>query len=394
MQLFFPRREKKEQFLVLDIGTETIKTLIFEKIGEKNILSAASLEYLDSYDIPNQESPGIETIKDFISRIVQNLKKEIKRLPENTLLSLPANILRSKVILQSCRRKNPKGLIDEKEANLILEEVSSKTEEAVSQILAEEIGILPKDLHLTSLKILEIKIDGYQVPTLQGYNGKNLVFKILTTFLPEDYFKNIEDIARELGLKRLEILHPAQGLPTINLTEGENSIFLDIGGKTTQIFLIKDGKLEKTEQFEDGGVSFSQSLSQDLGISEKDGRELKERYSKKLLSIEVKNRISEILARPKIDWYNNLKLKIKEMNPKGLLPSIFYLFGGGSQLPEIQEILQEGNWQDIQFREEPKIKFLSPKDCYPPISLKEEKFSSLILNNPQYTPSSLIYHAR
>jgi len=393
MQLFFPKREKKEQFLVLDIGTETIKTLIFEKKGEKNILLAASLEYFDNYELFDSKNFETDIIKRIITKTTQDLK--VKRLPRNALFGLSANILKGKIFFQSFQRKNSKELINKKEAGAILKEVLTQTQKTVSQFVAEEIGILPKDLRFLSFKILEIKIDGYQVPALEGYSGQNLVFRVLAIFLPEDYFKNIESIAGAFNLKKFKILHLIENLPRASPTESENGLFLDIGGQTTEIFLIKDGHLEKIEEMGIGGKTFSQGLSQALGIREKEGRELKERYSKELLSIGVKNRISEILDSSQKNWYENLKSKIKEMNPKGLLPSTIFLFGGGSLLPEIQEILKEGNWQDIRFMgEEPVIKFIYPKNCYPPLSIEKRENLAPILNNPQYTSSFLIYYAR
>ena len=391
MRLFFLKREKKEDFLVLDIGTEAVKTLILEKYKDKIIISAAALEYFDSYGLFDSKNFEAEIIKKTISKTIQDL--ETKRLPENVFFGLPANILKVKILLQSVKRKNSKALIDKKEAESVCQEVLNEAQKIVSQLILDESGILAKDLHFISLKILEIKIDGYQVPTLQGYSGENLVFRVLTISLPKDYFKDIEGIARTLHLKNFTILHPAQSLPLVHLPKSENSIFLDVGGKTTQIVLIKDGKLEKIESFEGGGEAFSQIISQDLGIRERDGKELKERYSNKLLSIEAKNKIREILAKPQREWYENLKSKIKEINPTGLLPPTLFLFGGGSLLPEIQEILEEGDWRGPRFTNQPEIKFIYPKDCYLPLNPKEGKSSTLILNNPQYTPSFLIFYA-
>lgn len=386
------KREKKEDFLVLDIGTEAVKTLILEKHKDKIIISAVAKEYFDSFGLFDSKNFEVEIIKKTISKTIQDL--ETKRLPKNVFFGLPANILKVKILLQSLKRKNPKALIDKKEAESVCQEVLKEAQKKVSQLILDESGILSKDLHFISLKILEIKIDGYQVPTLHGYSGENLVFRVLTISLPKDYFKDIEGIARTLHLKNFTISHPAQSLPLAHLPKSENSIFLDVGGKTTQIVLIKDGKLERIESFEGGGEAFSQIISQDLGIRERDGRELKERYSNKLLSIEAKNKIREILAKPQREWYENLKAQIKEINPTGLFPPTLFLFGGGSLLPEIQEILEEGGGLGPRFTNQPEIKFIYPKDCYLPPTPKEGKSSTLILNNPQYTLSFLIFYAR
>lgn len=393
MQLFFSQRPKRKSYLVLDIGTETIKVLVLEKLGEKIILSAALSEYFDSYGLANGQNSEGEIAERIINSCLQVVKKEIKKQPENVLFALPANLFRAKIIFQSFRRKSVKEPIGKKEADSIRKEILLASQKKISDLVAEGIGILAQDIHFVSVEIIEIKIDGYQVPNLQGYSGEDLVFRILITFLPKDNFKNIENLARTHRFKKITLLHAGQSLTKLHLPGIENSIFLDIGGEETQIFLMKDGKLEKADKFDVGAKEFSKSLSRSLGIRNIEGRELKERYSKKLLSIEVKNRIREIFAQPQREWYENLKSKIKEINPAGLLPSNLFLAGGGSLLPEIQEILEEGEWQGLHLMYRPKVKIVYPKDCYPAIQPKEEGVLGPILNNPQYTPSLLIFYA-
>lgn len=392
MNFSFFERGRRKEFLLLDIGTEAVKSLIFEKTEDKNRVLAASLEYFDNFDLFDNKNFEVETIKKTISRALQCLK--VKSLPKNIILGLPATILKGRILPQSFRRKKSKEPINKKEAELIFQEVLKKTKKTISQGRASESGILAKDIHFVSLKIIEIKIDGYEVPTLQGHNGENLVFRILIIFTLKDYFKKVERIAKAFNYKNFEIIHLAEALSRTKLATSENSIFLDIGGEITQIFLIKDGKLEKIKEFEAGGKNFSLSLSQTLGLREKEGKELKERYSKKLLSIETKNRISEILANPQKEWYENLKARIEEINLKGLLPSTFFLFGGGSLLPEIQEILEEKDWENFRSINKPDVKFIYPKDYYSLLGLKEEELLASVTDNPKYTPSFLIYYAR
>jgi len=214
MIFHFLKRGKKEDFLVLDIGTETVKALIFEKIGEKNTLLTASLEYFDDFDLFDNKNFEVEIIKKTISRAIQNLK--VKELPGNVFLGLPAIILKGKILFQSFRREKRKEPINNKEAESIFQEVFKKTKRIISQQVTEESGILPKEIHFISLKILEIKIDGYEIPTLQGYNGENLVFRILIIFILKDHLENIERIARAFNFKNFKILHLAEGLSKYN----------------------------------------------------------------------------------------------------------------------------------------------------------------------------------
>lgn len=384
----FPLFKKKEEvFISLDIGTEAAKVLFFslneekEKGGVVNILGS-SLHYFDSYgparNGSRSESGGESDGYNFDEKIIQRTLagaikeasydfqrvtgKEVKNKAElSAVISLPANIIKSRIVFQSFEREKIKEVIDRKEEEFIHQKVLESARLEVSQVFSQESGILPKDIHFTTLKILEAKIDGYEVPVLQGYDGKNLNFSILAIFLPADYLKIMRNIANSLGLKNAKIVSLAQSfLHFPYLSKRADGIFLDIGGNLTQIFLLSRGKLEQVEEFEMGGRTFSKTLSESLGLNIKSARILKENYCKGVLSEEVRKRIRKIFSQPSAEWFNNLKLKL--LARKSFLPSAFFLCGGGSLLPDIQEILERGNWQEVPIISPPEARFIYPKD--------------------------------
>ena len=399
------KKEKAEIFLGLDIGTEAVKAIIFSFSGKKDkkiTILGNSFSYFDSYGIFNSKDFEADVIKKTISKTIEETKSKVnqkpseakpsesedegkpergklhrlpseaktseaadetksQRPPNLTLLGLPANILKGRIVFQSFRRENPQSMIiDKKEKEVIYQKILSKTQKEISQIFARESGILPKDIHFINLKILEIKIDGYVVPAIQGYDGENLDFRILAIFLPKYYLENVKKNIQGLIPGGLEILNLAEVLPYFFRNRVADGIFLDVGGNLTQIFLVNNGKLNKVDEFQIGGETFSQTLSQSLGLEISEARALKENYSKGELSEEgVRKRVREIFSQSLEEWFKNLKLKLKTHS---LLPSTFFLFGGGSQLPEIQEILEEGDWEGFSFFTPPKVKFIYPKD--------------------------------
>ena len=426
MALLF-KKEKAEIFLGLDIGTEAVKAIIFSFSGKKDkkiTILGNSFSYFDSYGIFNSKDFEADVIKKTISKTIEETKSKVnqkpseakpsesedegkpergklhrlpseakpseaadetksQRPPNLTLLGLPADILKGRIVFQSFKRENSQSMIiDKKEKEVIYQKILSKTQNEISQIFAGESGILPKDIHFINLKILEIKIDGYAVPAIQGYDGKNLDFRILAIFLPKYYLESIKKIIQGLIPGGLEILNLAEVLPYFFRNRVADGIFLDVGGNLTQIFLVNNGKLNKVDEFQIGGETFSQTLSQSLGLEISEARALKENYSKGELSEEgVRKRVREIFSQSLEEWFKNLKLKLKTHS---LLPSTFFLFGGGSQLPEIQEILEEGDWEGFSFFTPPKVKFIYPKD------FRNIEDITKKLNSPQDVPLLLI----
>lgn len=386
--MFFQR--KKEDFLVLDIGKEAIKALIIRKRGNEKEVEAFALEYFDDHKFLDLGETNI--IRETISIIFK--KPNFKNLPKKVTLGLSPSILKGRIISFVIRRKTPKRLIQKKEADLIQKEALAETQERIADFIFETSGILPKDIFFTSLEIIEVKIDGYLVPSLEGYSGEDISFKVLAIFSLKDYLIDIENIIKSFGFKEVKILHPAQGILKFKIVGLENSILIDIGGNDTQIFLIRNSKLEEIGDFGIGGKLFSHDLSEALGRTEREGRELKERYARGELSIQVKTRVEEILDKTKINWYKNLKEVIENLKPSGFFPSNFCLFGGGAQLPEIRKVLEEENWKGIDLIGDIQVQIFSPGDyCYY-FNFRKEKLPPQILNNPQYTILFLIAYAR
>ncbi|MDI6591384.1 MAG: hypothetical protein QME61_00350 [Patescibacteria group bacterium] len=369
------QKKKIKCFLAIDIGTEAVKALVFKKEDKKIVILGSSLQYFDKFSVFDSRDFEVDVIKKAISKAIEEAEKEAKEKPEGIFLGLPANILRGKVIFQNFKREDSKKLIDKKEEKEIYQTVLKDGQKKISEDFARESGILPEEIQFLKAEILETKIDGYNVPELLKFSGKQLEFGIFFIFFPKHYLNNFKKISQDLNLRIFDICHQAQGLT--NFFEGADAIFLDIGGEISQIFLTIGGKLKLVDIFNIGGKNFSQILSENLGLREERAKLLKERYSKGEISKEIQKRIKEIFVPVIQDWFENLKLKLQ----KTLLPSSIFLFGGGSLLPEIAEILTKGNWGELSFFNKPEVKFLSLKD------LKNIEDITKTLNNPQFTPT-------
>ncbi len=375
---FFGTKRKKEKlFLVLDIGTEAVKALVCRKNNGSIIILGAVTQYFERYGVFNGKIFEVNVIKKSVLKAIKQVQSQgqnLKKLP--VLLTLSPNILKARTSLQSFEQNDGlKTRISKTQEKAIFQQVLKKAQEEIYQRFSKESGILSKDIEMISLRILEMKINGYPVSRLQGYIGKDLEIRVLATFLLKYYLESIKRIFADLELKIFKIVHLAESLPSAFFNEEVNhkignSVFFDIGGEISQFFLVKRGNLEQTNEVRVGGKAFSQRISDALGIDEESARILKERYASKLLSREVRQRIREILSSEKRVWKQDLELKIGRISSSNI-----QLFGGASLLPEIQELLSGA-------------KIIYPKDFK---NIKDETKS---LRNPQYIPCLLVcYYA-
>lgn len=374
---FFGTKRKKEKlFLVLDIGTEAIKALVCRKDNNKIAILGAATQYFERYGVFNGKIFEANVIKKSILKVIEQIQDQeqnLKKLP--VLLTLSPNILKARTSLQLFKQDDGlKTKISKTQEKAIFQQVLKKAQEEIYQRFSKESGILPRDIEMISLKILETKIDGYSVSKLQGYNGKNLEFRVLATFLLKHYLKSIKGIFTDLELKIFKIVHLAESLSPVFFDKEMNdkignSVFFDVGGEISQFFLVKRGNLEEINELGVGGKVFSEKLSDILGIDEESARILKEKYADNILSREVGQRVREILSSEKRTWHQDLKLKLGRVDSSNV-----QLFGGASLLPEIKELL-------------PGAKIIYPKD------FKDIKDGTKSLKSPQYIPCLFIcYH--
>ncbi|TSC75095.1 MAG: Actin-like ATPase involved in cell division-like protein [Parcubacteria group bacterium Gr01-1014_30] len=373
----FGRRREKEFYFVADIGSEALKTVVLRKEGAKTSVVSSSLDYFHEQDA---FEAGLSKLEEYV--------KMFDRKPHRCIFTLrPAQLL-ARVVNRQVERPTPGKTIDQKEASAIFEKVQGGAKKMAAENFFQNSGVLPSDIQFTNSRILQQKLDGYPVPKFEGYSGKNLSFKVLTVFGLKSFLQRTENTCRNAGLSSVKVVHEAEGfLPFVS--GKPDAVFIDIGGEETGVFLARRGRIEATDRFALGSQSFSQAISETLGVGFQDARALKERYADRALSEGVSQRMAELLHRPLRGWFESLQLKLKEMATSNLLPSKIYIFGGGAFLPDFKKILQEGKWQNIVFVGKPDVKTLFPKDTLG-ASLQD---GADILNNPQYTPALLTYYA-
>ena len=384
-------RKKKEPSLILDIGTGSVKALVIkrDKNGGLSVLDG-SLAYYDQFSAFTVGRFEEEVTKRAISRAVSDLEKRIGQnlAGGGVVAGLPANVFAARVISQTYERKR-KGPISRSEAREITNEVQEEGKRNACQIYFREKGILPSEIKVVGLKILGLKIDGYPVSDIVGLEGRELEFSLLAAILPKFYFeKEVRGFfspllaLEEMGFEISKPVHQVEGLAKF-LVQKPDAVFLDVGEEISQIFLARKGVFEKIGEFKRGGSDFSRLLSEDLGLLENESRDLKHRYAAKELSGESSERIKGFFEEAKNGWFKGLKEKLKELEA-GIFPSEIFIFGGGGLLPEIKNVLENGNWEDISFIGQLRVKMLKPSDF-----IGKERVSPL-LDTPQYVPALLL----
>jgi cell division protein FtsA len=166
-------------------------------------------------------------------------------------------------------------------------------------------------------------------------------------------------------------------------------IFIDIGGGTTDIAMIRNGGIEGTRMFPIGGRVFTKKLASRFGISFADAEAVKLRHSKGELPAEHAEKVTAVLARDAEVLVEGVAITLQEMSKGDRLPTAIYLAGGGSSLPEVRNQLQAFRWEDkLPFARTPTVNVLRPVDIR---GIYDS--TGLLLDGQDITPMGLAYHA-
>ena len=199
-----------------------------------------------------------------------------------------------------------------------------------------------------------------------GFQGKDVSIGIFNAYAPLIHLGALQTIASDLGLNLLSIADEPYAMAR-SLGEERSldfsAIFIDIGGGTTDIAVVRNGGVEGTKMFALGGRAFTKRISQDLGLSFNQAEEVKIKYAKNRLEEKISQKIEKILEEDCQVWLSGVELSLKEFSDADLLPSRILLCGGGSELPDIEKVLKETSWsEDLAFAKKPTIDFIKPKE--------------------------------
>lgn len=374
------KKNKKQNFLVVDIGSREVRGLILEKENKKNRVKKFSSETFKEFSTFQTNSFENDVFKKAFSKVLIELGLNNDSLPTTTLIGLNPEILKAKITNFSVKKDDYKKMIekDEKTLELVLDRAQKET--IKNFIKYEDNELLINDFQIIRKNIIERKISGYKVSSVKNYKGKFFGFKVLVIFTLKRYFKIIDFVRTFFNSKNILLVHKVQGiffwLKNRKIFSG---VFIDIGSNFTQIFLLNNGLIEHILEIEIGGDIFTKTLSEKLGLTYEEAENLKIKFAKGDISPNTGRIIKEFLSKPLNLWFGSLKQELKKCcNDFDLfLPKNFYIFGGGSLLPSIKNILKNGDWENLPILDKRKsVKFILPND----LPIKDE---SGLLGSPK-----------
>jgi cell division protein FtsA len=358
------KKPKVPYYVALDIGTEFVKALIFKIEDGKGIVVGTGRQRQRLGDMHGGTVTDIAGVVDNCSKALDQAEEMAGVVADECIIGIAGELVKGTTTTVHYERLVPEKKIDFSELKNIVNKVQWKAFDAAREQLAWETGQAALDVKLVSASIVDVKIDGYKVTNPIGFQGKDVSIGIFNAFAPLVHLGALQTIAGDLGLDLISIAaEPYAVARSVGVDEaGEfSAIFIDIGGGTSDIAVVRNGGLEGTKMFAIGGRSFTKRISQSLNIPFAKAEEVKIAYARDMLEDKDAGIVKDALELDADVWLSGVELSLSEFPDLDSLPSRIMLCGGGAALPEIKKALEGSNWyKDLPFAKKPKVTFIKP----------------------------------
>jgi cell division protein FtsA len=352
-------------YLALDIGTEMVKALICTAEGDKGRVHGVGRKKQRLGDMSSGAVTDIAAVINNCQEAIRDAEKMAGFSSSQLVMGIAGELVKGATTTISYTRREPDTKIDLAELKNIVHKVQWKAFDEVRSEMAYDTGYNEIDIKLVNAAIVDVQIDGYKVSNPLGFQGKEVTIGIFNAFAPLIHYGSLQTIAAELDMDLLAITaEPYAVARCLSHEDGGNfsSIFIDVGGGTTDMAVVNNGSVVGTRMFSLGGRIFTKRLAQSLSISFEDAEKIKLAYSDEKLEKQSHRIVREAMKSDCEVWVSGVALALSEMENIDILPSKILICGGGSHLPEIKEVLDERGWtQKLPFPKKPFVGFLEPK---------------------------------
>ena len=360
------RSGRSPAIAALDIGTEFAKALVLavESESDGRLVGVVHGSGRQRQGLAHMQSGTVSDIDAVVAncRVAMDQARAMaNRRPTAAVIGIAGELVKGATSTLTLRRDDPRVSLGEPE----LERIVMRAQEAALREAEERIrwesGMDRLDVRLVHAAIVEMTIDGYHVSNPIGFTGAQVELHLFNAFAPMVHLGALQSVANALDLELLGVIAEPYAVATC-LDPGElgdtGAVFVDIGGGTTDVALVRGGGIAGTKMLALGGRAFTKGLAERLGTSFADAE-----AAKLAIGSDDRPEIADALLEDARIWRSGVELMIGDLAAGELLPGRILLCGGGADLPQVREVLAEDGWWDrLPFARRPKVRALAPDE--------------------------------
>src|SRR5437667_6342551 len=383
----------------LDVGTEFAKALVVtpEPGPDGTLIGAVRGVGRQRQGLSHMESgtvTDIDAVVDNCSRALAQAREMAALEPRSVVIGIAGELVKGTTASLAARRSDPRRPLDEAELEKVVERVQDDALRDAERRIGWESGTDRLDVRLVHAAIVELKIDGYPVSNPIGFTGAHLELSIFNAFAPMVHLGALQSVAAALQLQLLGVIAEPYAVATC-LAPGElgdtGAVFIDVGGGTTDVALVRHGGIAGTKMLALGGRAFTKGLAERFALTFSRAEALKLAAGEEgdLPEQVDRSAVAEALSEDAEVWLGGVELMIGDLAEGELLPGRVYLCGGGAELPQIAAALAGDEWwRRLPFSRKPDVRALAPDDV---VGLRD--VSGQLATRQDVTPMALAHQA-
>ncbi|HKO33474.1 MAG TPA: cell division FtsA domain-containing protein [Candidatus Limnocylindria bacterium] len=355
----------------LDVGTEFAKALVVALEEREGLLTGVVRGVgRQRQGLSHMQSGTVSDIDAVVANCRQALD-EAERMaglkPGSAVIGIAGELVKGTTSVRTVHRDQPQTPLTQPELERIVQRAQSEALDEAESRIAWESGVERMEVRLVHAAIVEMKIDGYPVSNPIGFTGSQLELAVFNAFAPMVHLGALQSVAHRLGLQLLGVIAEPYAVATC-LDPGElgdaGAVFVDIGGGTTDVALVRHGGIAGTKMLALGGRAFTKGLAERFGLSFARAETLKLAASASELPESVPaESLQDALAEDAAVWRRGVELMVSDLADGELLPARVYLCGGGAELPQVAEVLAHDDWwRRLPFARKPQVAALRPDE--------------------------------
>jgi cell division protein FtsA len=376
----------------LDVGTEFAKALVFEiddqghgtvrGVGRKR----QGLSHMQSGTVAD-----IGAVVDNCAVALQEAEEMAGFRPTQVVIGIAGELVKGFTTTLTQERKKPNLPISDAELMKLIDSVQREALREAERSITWETGLPHVDVRLVHSAVVGASIDGYPLSNPAGFQGRHVKIGIFNAFAPLVHLGALQSVASQLDLELLEVV--AEPYAVARVLGAENvrqagALFVDVGGGTTDVALVRQGGIEGTRMFALGGRAFTKSIADRLDLPFPRAESLKVDYARGM-DVERRDEVAEIVRDDVAVWAAGVELVIEELAGGEMLPGRIHLCGGGSRLPEIAGALAaERFWKRLPFARPTEVSVMAPDQIE---SISDA--TDLLVDQQDVTPLGLAHQA-
>jgi cell division protein FtsA len=376
----------------LDIGTEFAKALVFEidELGHGTVRGVGrkrqGLSHMQSGTVAD-----IAAVVDNCAVALQEAEEMSGFRPTQVVIGIAGELVKGFTTTHSQERKRPDQPISEAELQRLIDGVQREALREAERSITWETGLPHVDVRLVHAAVVGAAIDGYSLTNPVGFQGRHVKIAIFNAYAPLVHLGALQSVASQLDLELLEIVAEPYAVARVlgpDQVRQSGALFVDVGGGTTDVALVRQGGIEGTRMFALGGRAFTKSIADRMDLPFPRAESLKVDYARGV-AVDRREEVARIVADDVEVWGAGVELVMEELSAGDLLPARIYLCGGGSRLPEIADALgSERFWKRLSFARPPEVTVITPDQVE---SITDA--TQLLVDQQDVTPLGLAFQA-